>query len=300
MVWRRNVLIFHSGALGDFILTWPLALAAGRLFPQSRIVYVTAGQKGALAERAIGVEHVDAEGGWHGLFGDGTLPDRATKLLAGAHTIFSFVARPGDAWEANVRRAAPEAQLRLLEPRPPEGFARHSTEFLLDQLAGRPVVHEAMRQILRSIAERGLGYRAAADGSAMIHPGSGSPTKCWPAERFVTLAERLRAQGRWVQIVLGEVEQRFEEAVIREFERVAQVIRPRTYCELWDHLHAGSAFIGNDSGPGHLAGILGAPTVSIFGPSDPAVWRPLGPNIRVIRGEPIDAIDVESVSRLCS
>src|SRR5688500_10724765 len=62
---RRNVLIFHAGALGDFVLSWPLALALGRLYPQSRVIYVTAGQKGALAERVLRVDSTDIESGWH-------------------------------------------------------------------------------------------------------------------------------------------------------------------------------------------------------------------------------------------
>ena len=42
--------------------------------------------------------------------------------------------------------------------------------------------------------------------------------------------------------------------------------------------YAGAArFIGNDSGPGHLAAITGIPTLALFGPTDPARWRPLGP-----------------------
>ena len=49
---RRNVLIFHQAALGDFVVTWPLAVALGRLFPQSRVLYVTHASKGQLAERA--------------------------------------------------------------------------------------------------------------------------------------------------------------------------------------------------------------------------------------------------------
>ena len=40
----RNILLFHAGALGDFVVTWPLALALARLHPQSRVFYVT--QKG--------------------------------------------------------------------------------------------------------------------------------------------------------------------------------------------------------------------------------------------------------------
>src|SRR5438552_11741739 len=81
---RRNILIFHQGALGDFIVTWPLALGLARVMAQSRIFYVTSGQKGALAERALRVESVDVEGGWHQLFSqEPRLPEPAARMLAG-------------------------------------------------------------------------------------------------------------------------------------------------------------------------------------------------------------------------
>jgi len=69
----RNVLIFHTGALGDFLQTWPLGLALGRLYPQSRVIYITHGEKGALAENALRLDFADIESGWHHLFGD---PDK--------------------------------------------------------------------------------------------------------------------------------------------------------------------------------------------------------------------------------
>src|ERR1700722_10667236 len=90
---KRRVLIFHSAALGDFVLTWPLALALGRLYPQSRIIYVTQSHKGALAERCLRIETTDIEAGWHHLHGDGSdLPEAARRRLEGSHSIFSFVA----------------------------------------------------------------------------------------------------------------------------------------------------------------------------------------------------------------
>ena len=52
-MFARNILIFHSGALGDFVQTWPLGLALGRLYPQSRVIFVTQKQKGLLAEKAL-------------------------------------------------------------------------------------------------------------------------------------------------------------------------------------------------------------------------------------------------------
>src|SRR5437867_3510753 len=50
MSFRRNILIFHQAALGDFVVTWPLAVALSRMFPQSRVVYVSASSKGKLAD----------------------------------------------------------------------------------------------------------------------------------------------------------------------------------------------------------------------------------------------------------
>ena len=61
-----------------------------------------------------------------------------------------------------------------------------------------------------------------------------------------------------------------------------------------------SGFVGNDSGVSHLAAAVGAPGVVIFGPTDPARWRPMGPggeeSIRVLRREPIDSIEVGEVA----
>jgi ADP-heptose:LPS heptosyltransferase len=65
--------------------------------------------------------------------------------------------------------------------------------------------------------------------------------------------------------------------------------------DLLDELASASAFVGNDSGPGHLAGIIGVPTVSIFGASDPVRWRPLGPKVNVIHASAIATIEMDQV-----
>ena len=55
-------------------------------------------------------------------------------------------------------------------------------------------------------------------------------------------------------------------------------------------------FVGNDSGTTHLAAMLGAPTVALFGPTDPAVWAPTGPRVRVLGGgDPTAVVDVAAV-----
>ncbi|HZL36486.1 MAG TPA: glycosyltransferase family 9 protein [Tepidisphaeraceae bacterium] len=298
---RRNILIFHLGALGDFIMTWPLALALARLHPQSRVFYVTHGQKGALAERVLRVESMDVEtGGWQALFADGPdLPAPAARALAGAHTVLNFLGDPGERWAANVKTLNPEAQVLSISTNAPTDFAGHQTQHLADQLAPWPAAHAAAQQILHSIAQRGLVTPPArAGGPIIIHPGGGSPLKCWPAPSYLDLIARLRAEGRAVRVLLGEVElERWPVELIAKFRAIAEVQTPGNLVDMLAALSGASAFVGNDSGPGHLAGILGVPTLSLFGPaSQPDRWKPLGPKARVLRADSLESLTASDVA----
>jgi heptosyltransferase-3 len=291
---RRNILIFHAGALGDFVLTWPLVMALGRLHPQSRIIVVTHASKGALAELALHVESHDVEQGWHALFtSDVDLPERPARMLESAHAIYTFMAGE-DAFE----KRAPEAQLVSLHPTPPADYAKHASQHLIDQLAPLPALKSAVEQMLRSVNVRGIGTGRSHDGDVIVHPGSGSRDKCWPTERFVKVIEKLKRKKREVRVVIGEVEhERFTANQIGSLEKAAggAVRRPATYVELFNELRTASLFIGNDSGPSHLAGSMGLPTVALFGPTDPAVWKPMGPKVRVLHRPELDAIHVDDV-----
>jgi heptosyltransferase III len=286
---RRNVLIFHSGALGDFILTWPLGLALSRLWPQSRIIYVTQKQKGLLAEKVLRLEWADSENGWHHLFGDiERLPEDCRKKLDGAHAVFAFGAK--ERWVETVEGGT------TVSAKPPVDWKGHASEYLLESLAGAPVVAAAVRNMLSVIAGRGIPVGGHLNGDVVIHPGSGSREKCWPAENFIGLAEKLGRAGRHVSFLVGEVEQeRWGSEILSRFESAAPVMQPATYRDLLDVVAGAQLFIGNDSGPGHLAGIIGVPSLILFGPSDPSVWKPLGPRVAVLRRQPIGELAVETV-----
>jgi ADP-heptose:LPS heptosyltransferase len=293
----RNVLIFHLGALGDFVLTWPLALALARLHPQSRVFYVTHGQKGKLAERALRIDSTDIEGGWHTLFSAGAvLPDPAQKLTGSAHTIVSFLSDGQDAWAQNARRLAPQAALLALRPAtlaaPPVG--EHATAFLHRQLRPSPAIAGAFEQIQRSINDRGIGGRGRPDGTILIHPGSGSASKCWPIERFVDLAARLRQDGRVVRLVIGETElDRWDRSIL---DSLGGAERPADLVGLYDAIRSASLFIGNDSGPAHLAGALDVPTIVLYGPTSPLIWKPQGPKVTAVEAAGgLEAISVDRV-----
>ena len=298
MTLRRNILIFHAGALGDFVVTWPLAVALARVHPQSRVFHVTQRSKGALAERVLRLESADSDPGWHALFAPGAvLPDPQAKLLAGAHTVVSFLSKSGDVFSENVAHLSPGVNLLSMAVSPPPDFPGHVTEHLLFQLAPWPAAQGALEQVLRSVSARGIATKPPRGTAVVVHPGSGSPRKCWPAERFVELIERLRGEGRQMRVVLGEVElETWPRQHVERLASVAEVIKPATYVDLLDELTNAGGYVGNDSGPSHLAGIIGLPTVALFGPSNPSHWRPIGPRVRIVHAPTLEQIDVARVS----
>ena len=109
----------------------------------------------------------------------------------------------------------------------------------------------------------------------LIHPGSGSARKNWPPERF---AEVIRALDSPVRLVVGEAD---KEAARRIDADVGRLEHPPLE-ELAARLAGCRAYLGNDSGVSHLAGLCGVRTVALFGPTDPGVWRPIGQKVHVL------------------
>jgi len=294
----RNHLIFHTGALGDFILSWPLALALSRLYPHGRIIYVTHRSKGRLAEAVLGVESADIDSAFAALWSPtAMLPAQAQAMLAGAAGIYTFAAGPDNIAAENMRRCAPQAPMLFLRTVPPDGFAAHAVDYLVDQLKSLPALAECTAGAARYMRQYGLcPRRTPRDRLLVIHPGSGSMHKCWPADGFVEVARAARAAGALVRFVLGEAElERWPADRIDALAAAAEVCCPDDYLELAAVLRSAAACLGNDSGPSHLAGALGVPTACIFGPTSPATWAPLGPAVRVLHGRPIDSITVADV-----
>ena len=197
---------------------------------------------------------------------------------------------------AIVARLAPRAEMCTIDPNPPADFAGHACDHLLNELSSWPTVRQATEQMVRSLNQRGLPRVKPGACTVCIHPGSGSPAKCWPLDRFAELGHRLVASGRRVGFVLGEAElERFGREQIDLLRSIAPVFRPADYLELLGVLGESAVYIGNDSGPSHLAGVIALPAVCLFGPTKPEVWRPLGPRVQVLHRQPLDGLTVDEV-----
>jgi len=117
-------------------------------------------------------------------------------------------------------------------------------------------------------------------GFAVIHPFSGSPKKCWPLERYQELAQRIPLPVRWCA---------------GPEEHLPDAVRIDDLYELACWLATARLYIGNDSGITHLAAAVGTPVIALFGPTDPLIWAPRGPNVRVIAKPTLDGIAVDEV-----
>ena len=110
----------------------------------------------------------------------------------------------------------------------------------------------------------------------VVHPGAGAPVKMWPAERFAAVADAL--VERWGATILltgasGDLGQAWK--VAAHMREDAHVLAGRTdLAQLGALLERGALVIGADSGPLHLAVAVGAPSIHLYGPVDPAMFGP--------------------------
>jgi heptosyltransferase III len=113
-----------------------------------------------------------------------------------------------------------------------------------------------------------------------VHPGSGSPDKNWPVPRFAEAARALSPSRPWL-LVVGPADEAADRALGATPDVVpARSLPPRV---LGTVLREAGCYLGHDSGVSHLAAAFGAPVLALFGPTDPAVWAPVGRRVHVLR-----------------
>lgn len=155
---------------------------------------------------------------------------------------------------------------------PPANWRRHASDYYLDCLG--LVRSEGPALLLPGFRRPYLG------ADCILHPGSGSRKKNWSYGNFLKISAALREHGQSVRWCVGPAETAIE---LPEHEPVLQC---ESLIDLAHQLGSARLFIGNDSGITHLAAAVGCPTLALFGPTDPAMWRPLGPCVQVVYGQP--------------
>lgn len=125
---------------------------------------------------------------------------------------------------------------------------------------------------------------------ASVHLGARFPTKSWPLERFGSVLSRLyREYGISPVMVGGPEDAQASEKLMESLEPQGipsiSLAGAAGLGELAAVASGGVFFLGNDSGPMHIASAAGCPVVALFGPSDPVRWRPWGTRHRVVTAD---------------
>lgn len=307
-----KILVRATNWIGDAVMSLPALEAARARWPQAEIVLLArpwmAGvyRDHGVADRVIEFERDGRHRGLAGLerlarelraerFDAALLLQNAFQAawLAWRARIPERIgyARDGRSWL--LTRAVPvprRGEIPALEPFYYLELVRRAgwLERLPERLEIRlRVAPESLRRAEPALAAAGSsGERlrvAMAPGAAF------GPAKCWPAERYAELADRLVAAFAADVILFGAPAER------ELCERIAgaMVARPAILAgrigvaELPAALARCRLFIGNDSGAMHVAAAVGLPVVAIFGPTNPEATRPATPRLRLVR-QPVE------------
>ena len=297
--WRspqQTILMIRAGALGDCLLMLPTLHALRAHFPQARIDVMGYPQRWewVLGRGLVDTVHTIERPGMHLLFCEGfETPEPLKSFLSAYDVVLSYRPDPDGMFERSL--GALGARLVLSQPPfpPPPPPKIHAADFALQLVArlGVPVPPTASGLCLTD-AELALtqpfftAYHVdpLKHLIVVVHPGSGSAAKRWPVENFVTLIETLESQpGVRTVIVTGYA----ETDVLARLRSLIHATTPMV-AENWPLLPTAAliaqatVFVGHDSGLTHLAAALRRPTVAIFGPTDPDIWKPRGDYVTVV------------------
>ena len=179
---------------------------------------------------------------------------------------------------------------------------------LIDAAAGRPA--DASGEFKLSADVEHFAATALPPGRAYVGLATGSreTRKNWPLEHFVSLARRLDGAGLIPVFLIGPQERELVDALrakvpsalFPEAGPIDPALQPRPLELAMALGRRLASAVANDSGIGHLLGILGTPLISLFGPTDPKRWRPYTSSGVIIRaqefgGDAMERIPVEPV-----
>jgi heptosyltransferase-2 len=283
---KPKLLIVELWGLGDLAIATPFLRAATEKFEVTLLAKPFAGDLQPRLWPGVRVETFTApwtafKNKYHFWRWPVIEIDRLRHRLAETHFDFGLSAR----WDPRDHLL-----LKIFQTQHRLGFPRmHSEAYLTRPLARpEPQAHryESWRVLAQAlefqIPSRENIFTPAPRRQEMIlvHTGAAQSVRVWPLEHYRNLTVRLRQEDFLVQVACDH-DQRHWWLQAGE----AEVATPDSVTELIALIDRAGAFIGNDSGPGHLAAICGVPTFTLFGPQLPEWFAPLHPASTWIEGK---------------
>jgi heptosyltransferase-3 len=281
-----KILVVRGGAIGDFILTIPVFSALRQQFPDTAIEVLGYPHIAALAKAAglvNEVRSIDARA-LAGFFARmGVLNQELQDYFSDFAIVISYLYDPDRFFQTNVGRCS-KAQFIAGPHRPDERFPIHATEVFLRPLERLAIfAPDPVPKLLKEKTEAGRRARSR----LAIHPGSGSPHKNWPEEKWAETLQRLVADANLDLLLIGgEAEEgrltRLAGGIPSDRITLAEKL---PLVELTEQLRDCDGFAGHDSGITHLAAAVGLPVLALWAETNPDVWRPLGNRVTILKSD---------------
>ncbi|HKR08545.1 MAG TPA: glycosyltransferase family 9 protein, partial [Gemmatimonadaceae bacterium] len=298
-----RILVIELWNIGDIVLAMPFLAQLRALFPQAKITMLARPYaRTILAGTDLVDEFIDTELGWsetsvrHNPFAYHWLElVRVRRELKRGRFDLAFSSRMHVreyvvlALSGAGRRVAfslGSGERVLTDAIPPGNPNRHKTADWLELLKpfGGPVRQDQSRLKASEVEQRWAREFLAAHGVSTearlvaIHPGASVPEKRWPLERFVEVAAAV-AQMPDTKVLAFIAPDGYGERLSDVRGVITAKVNLR---ELIALVECCDVLVCNDSGPMHIAGAVGVPTVSIFGSGINRWFSPLGDRHRLL------------------
>ena len=319
----RNILVIDFGQLGDVVLSLPALRAIRAQFPGARITAAVGRPSAGIielsgyADDVIEVDRVAMR--------DGFKPLSILKLVAVVKDVrrrrFDFVIDLHSFSETNLLgflSGAPQrlfarrrgrsldflANFRPPPPREETNRTRHQIDRYLDVLQPLGTLDAQRVPALKTApgndphVDKLLQKAGANSGAPLVglFPGAGHEERRWPLTKFAQLAEVLiHSDGVRPVVFAGPEERQWISEIRATFPTGTVVLDRLTIRQLAAALARLSVFVANDTGPMHIAALVGTPIVLLLDRRAPDTYIPLQEPKRVIYSSTIPDISVEDV-----
>ncbi len=289
-----NALIIRTGGLGDTILT---LVAAGWLENLGWRTDVMGYERYADVVGMFGFGFIAEERSGFGSLYSNPAPT-IFRLFGRYDLVIALKSDQDGSLTENLRKASGGKTI-MINPVPPPGRGVGYACYLAREIS-KTIGADPPEQLPLLESRLKLPHGAKRlDGAKRrlaIHPGSGSPGKNWPINRFVDLINSVTATATFIT---GPAQTTEELDNIRALARENNICLEHNpaYPRLAAKLANADLYLGVDSGVTHLAAAMGVPVAALFGPTDPEIWRPAGAAVTIVTAPDgdMEKLDVERV-----
>jgi ADP-heptose:LPS heptosyltransferase len=258
-----RVAVIRLRSLGDCVLTTPALDILKRARPDLRVAVVVEDRFRPIFEGNPDIETL-LRPRWREL--RAWSPEFCLNLHGGSASA-RLTAFAGARWRAGFAHYRWQSLYNVRIPRAQQIFGEERTVHTAEHLASAIFYLGVPRVEIPRAKLFAAGYPNAR-AYAVIHPVASQPDKTWHATGFLTAARFLRESLDLDSVFIAGPGE--DLAAFREYRTVVGA----PLGEIKSLLRGASLFLGNDSGPAHMAAAFGLPVVVIFGASDPAIWHP--------------------------